>query len=493
MALMHLKYIASLVAPGEAVGVLAAQGVGEPSTQMTLNTFHLAGHGGANVTLGIPRLREIIMTASDKISTPVMELPLVGATDGEKEINAYKLAARLDRITLSSMCGSLKVRSYLCVSGGVLRRVYKVKVMFHPIKSKKLRKLDISLKDFTDCIDTDFCPKLNAAIIKHHKHLKQNKAVVKMAKPREEKKEKEDEEKEAPSALPGSEREDKDGRKKAAASYEGPDDDEKKLIEEMNAERAEMDPESDDDDVQVQASAGATVTKKSFHSAQTAERRRTLLSKLAHVRGVTYDDKKKKWAEVTVEVPYVSKKFLISAIAREVAENSLIRSTPGIAGCFTVQKAPLGGDSKQWMVQTDGVNFSEVLKHSDLIDTKRICCNDIHAISKAYGVEAVRGAIVREITGVFGVYGIKVNPRHLGLLADYMTQQGGYKPLNRLGMDASPAVFQKISYETSMGFILDAAMRGDVDRMVSPSSRLVVGQPARNGTGRFDLMAPVVY
>jgi DNA-directed RNA polymerase I subunit RPA1 len=34
---------------------VAAQSIGEPSTQMTLNTFHLAGHGGANVTLGIPQ------------------------------------------------------------------------------------------------------------------------------------------------------------------------------------------------------------------------------------------------------------------------------------------------------------------------------------------------------------------------------------------------------------------------------------------------------
>ena len=41
---------------------------------MTLNTFHLAGHGGANVTLGIPRLREILMTASESIKTPSMTL-----------------------------------------------------------------------------------------------------------------------------------------------------------------------------------------------------------------------------------------------------------------------------------------------------------------------------------------------------------------------------------------------------------------------------------
>jgi DNA-directed RNA polymerase I subunit RPA1 len=43
---------------------------------MTLNTFHMAGRGEANVTLGIPRLREILMTAAARIKTPVMTLHL---------------------------------------------------------------------------------------------------------------------------------------------------------------------------------------------------------------------------------------------------------------------------------------------------------------------------------------------------------------------------------------------------------------------------------
>src|SRR6202035_3632115 len=68
------KYLRSVVDPGEAVGIIAGQSVGEPSTQMTLNTFHLAGHSAKNVTLGIPRLREIVMTASSHISTPSMTL-----------------------------------------------------------------------------------------------------------------------------------------------------------------------------------------------------------------------------------------------------------------------------------------------------------------------------------------------------------------------------------------------------------------------------------
>lgn len=70
---MWVKYMRCLAAPGEAVGSIAAQSIGEPSTQMTLNTFHLAGHGGANVTLGIPRLREIIMTASRNLKVQLVQ------------------------------------------------------------------------------------------------------------------------------------------------------------------------------------------------------------------------------------------------------------------------------------------------------------------------------------------------------------------------------------------------------------------------------------
>merc|ERR1712113_756356 len=61
-------------------GVIAAQSVGEPSTQMTLNTFHMAGKGELNVTLGVPRLRELIITAKKHNTTPVMLIPLLSYT-----------------------------------------------------------------------------------------------------------------------------------------------------------------------------------------------------------------------------------------------------------------------------------------------------------------------------------------------------------------------------------------------------------------------------
>lgn len=72
--ILFWKGLRSYTDPGDNVGLLAAQSIGEPSTQMTLNTFHFAGRGEMNVTLGIPRLREILMTSGKNISTPMTEV-----------------------------------------------------------------------------------------------------------------------------------------------------------------------------------------------------------------------------------------------------------------------------------------------------------------------------------------------------------------------------------------------------------------------------------
>ncbi|KAG8696619.1 DNA-directed RNA polymerase II subunit rpb1, partial [Ceratobasidium sp. 395] len=69
------KFNASVVNSGEMCGTLAAQSIGEPTTQMTLNTFHYAGVSSKNVTLGVPRLKEIINVATN-IKTPSLTVYL---------------------------------------------------------------------------------------------------------------------------------------------------------------------------------------------------------------------------------------------------------------------------------------------------------------------------------------------------------------------------------------------------------------------------------
>ena len=78
------------------VGALAAQSLGEPATQMTLNTFHYAGVSAKNVTLGVPRLKEII-NVSKKPKTPSLTVYLVGKCAKDAEKAKVKNSANRDR------------------------------------------------------------------------------------------------------------------------------------------------------------------------------------------------------------------------------------------------------------------------------------------------------------------------------------------------------------------------------------------------------------
>ncbi len=69
------EYERASVDPGECVGLVCAESIGEPGTQMTLNTFHFAGVSEMNVTTGLPRLIEIL-DARKTIKSPLMEVAL---------------------------------------------------------------------------------------------------------------------------------------------------------------------------------------------------------------------------------------------------------------------------------------------------------------------------------------------------------------------------------------------------------------------------------
>lgn len=111
--MLLMKIVKSQAEPGEPVGLLAAQSIGEPSTQMTLNTFHFAGRGDMNVTLGIPRLREILMMASVNIKTPSMEIPFLNQSSEKLEKTSEKFRIRLNQVTVADIIEDVKVKSWI--------------------------------------------------------------------------------------------------------------------------------------------------------------------------------------------------------------------------------------------------------------------------------------------------------------------------------------------------------------------------------------------
>jgi DNA-directed RNA polymerase III subunit RPC1 len=117
MALIASKYERLRVEPGTAVGALAGQSIGEPGTQMTLKTFHFAGVASMNVTLGVPRIKEII-NAAKNISTPIITAELVNPGSLP---SARIVKGRLEKTLLGDV--ATHIDEVVSPGGGVFLRI----------------------------------------------------------------------------------------------------------------------------------------------------------------------------------------------------------------------------------------------------------------------------------------------------------------------------------------------------------------------------------
>lgn len=101
-----MEYNKMLVQPGESVGLVSAESIGEPGTQMTLNTFHFAGVAEMNITMGLPRIIEIL-DGKKAIRTPMMEIYLKKPYNQGK--NLKKLALSIKETKLNEVVSEFVV------------------------------------------------------------------------------------------------------------------------------------------------------------------------------------------------------------------------------------------------------------------------------------------------------------------------------------------------------------------------------------------------
>ena len=94
-------YNKSKVEPGQAVGIVTAQSIGEPGTQMTLRTFHTAGIAEKNVTLGLPRIIELV-DARKKPATPSMDIFLTKDLKSDRD-SAIEIARNILQTTVNDL------------------------------------------------------------------------------------------------------------------------------------------------------------------------------------------------------------------------------------------------------------------------------------------------------------------------------------------------------------------------------------------------------
>jgi DNA-directed RNA polymerase subunit A' len=148
------RYLELTADPGESVGVIAAQSIGEPGTQMTLRTFHYAGIKEANVTLGLPRLIELL-DARRIPKTPLMEVHLSPEyRRDQKEV--LKVARRMPYTSVEDIASEIKVQQFksvitiglskeMMVERGVTPKKLQRSLIEAGFRPRREKKFDISI------------------------------------------------------------------------------------------------------------------------------------------------------------------------------------------------------------------------------------------------------------------------------------------------------------------------------------------------------------
>ncbi|KFP68973.1 DNA-directed RNA polymerase I subunit RPA1, partial [Cariama cristata] len=507
--LLYLKWQRSLCDPGEAVGLLAAQSIGEPSTQMTLNTFHFAGRGEMNVTLGIPRLREILMVASANIKTPMMSVPVFNTKKALKKVKQLK--KQLTRVCLAEVLQKVEIEETLRVKCKQNKhRLYKIKFHFLPHEYYREEKC-VKPRAILHFMETRFFKIFLEAIKRKNAKMASFTQVSTRKASRKDldgDQDKTQNNQEDPAEeeenIVDAEADEGDGdateakRRKNQEEENGEENIDENLEEEgAESEKEESSPGAEEDqngadgDESQRLSFMSQTKKEKDQLLQSAELRvNAVLDSHPSIQDYTFDTENELWCEVSLMLPLMKVYFDVSSLLVSLARSTVIHEVKGITRCLLNESTNKQGE-KELVLHTEGINLVELFKYSDILDLSRLYSNDIHAMAKNYGIESALRVIIKEIKDVFAVYGIVVDPRHLSLVADYMCFEGFYKPLNRFGIQSNSSPLQQMTFETSYKFLKEATMMGAHDELRSPSACLVVGKVVKGGTGLFDLKQPL--
>jgi DNA-directed RNA polymerase I subunit RPA1 len=510
-SVVEMRYLKSVAEAGDAVGVVAGQSVGEPSTQMTLNTFHLAGHAAKNVTLGIPRLREIVMTAAANIATPTMTLTL---NEGLTQDDGRKFAKGISRLSLADLTDKVTVTESTGrgVSYAEAKR-YDISLEFFPAE-EYLKEYAITTADVVATIEHRLLPWLQSLTRKElkkrgdAKSLKAGTSSNSDAQPEigvsagtiEQE-----------SARPGGTGEggdddsddegdddatrDKARSNKQQSGYEAYEDEDEVRIAKETQEADDV-PEPDSEDETYGGSPPPTPSPKETYKAAASLAK----DREARIKGnktsndivqFSFDDKRGARCKFAMEYDSTTAKILMLNIVETALRNALVQSVPNISLCILDVEASEASSDNSVILLANGVNLPAIWDYQHVVHPNRITTNSVTDMLKYYGVEAARNTIVRELQAVFGSHAINVDPRHLTLIGDFMTRGGDYAPFNRMGYRGNPSPFMKMSFETTLGFLKDAVQEADVDHLTGPSARIVAGRLGTMGTGGFDVFLPL--
>ncbi|AJU59116.1 Rpo21p [Saccharomyces cerevisiae YJM195] len=396
---IEAQFLRSVVHPGEMVGVLAAQSIGEPATQMTLNTFHFAGVASKKVTSGVPRLKEILNVAKN-MKTPSLTVYLEPGHAADQE-QAKLIRSAIEHTTLKSVTIASEIYYDPDPRSTVIP------------EDEEIIQLHFSLLD-----------------------------------------------------------------EEAEQSF----DQQSPWLLRLELDRAAM---NDKDLTMGQVGERIKQTfKNDLFVIWSEDNDEKLIIRCRVVRPKSLD------AETEAEEDHMLKK-----IENTMLENITLRGVENIERVVMMKydrkvPSPTGEYVKEpeWVLETDGVNLSEVMTVPG-IDPTRIYTNSFIDIMEVLGIEAGRAALYKEVYNVIASDGSYVNYRHMALLVDVMTTQGGLTSVTRHGFNRSnTGALMRCSFEETVEILFEAGASAELDDCRGVSENVILGQMAPIGTGAFDVM-----
>ena len=146
--LIRKEYESMKAVPGESVGLVAAESLGEPGTQMTLNTFHFAGVAEMNITMGLPRIIEVL-DGRKKLTTPMMDVYLKKPySQGQ---NIKKISLQIKEICLRDVATEVSInledsRIEVVVDDGMLAEIGLTKESLVSVLKSEVKGLSVDLR-----------------------------------------------------------------------------------------------------------------------------------------------------------------------------------------------------------------------------------------------------------------------------------------------------------------------------------------------------------
>ena len=386
-----VKNMKSWAVPGELVGIIAAQSIGEPTTQLTLNTFHLAGVAAkSNMTRGVPRVKELLK-ATDKPKATSITVYLKPEFRNNKDA-VREVMQDLELTLLKDI-------------------VLKSAIYYDPKDAETVIEEDRDLINFYNMFEAGDMNKLSS------------KWLLRLTFDRE-------------------------------------------LMFNKNITM---------DDVNV-----------------------ILTDRFADSISITYSDYNSQKLIMRIRINttdgvYGDHLEGLKKFQNNVLNSIIVRGVPGIRACtFRRYGDMLEYDGsvykpvEQYIIDTDGANYGEILAHP-AVDGTKLYSTNVHDMYEYLGIEATRQCLHTELRAVFEEAG--VNYRHMGILCDVMTHKGKLMSIDRHGINKNNiGPLAKASFEETQEVLLKAALFGEVDPVVGVSANIMMGQPIRGGTGFSQIM-----